>query len=393
MSYTLRGRLETRLAPGLIGLVVAAVVAGALEAWWPLELATLMLAVGLAADVMLYDRVLDYQPGWLALPLGLAELGAVMALAVWLGIGAPLRPALAFFAAVWLVGQLLVHAGFPLWRLSYGDDGGELGRTGPVTAAAAVTLLAFSAGLAYGLRPPTVRLGAGVHQGPLLIDTSQRLVGEPGAVVRGGIRVTADDVVVKGIHVEGGRNGIEVDGARNVVIEDVLVTGSKMDGINVRHSSVLIRDCRVAFLAGEYTQGIDISFTADLGENRVERCEVLGAREGIVSDSALIRLKDNRVRGSTLRGISVIEMSMGSVEGNVVSDSVGVGIFCGDYSHCEVRRNTVLNTAPDRASDDGTRAGFAIQSHFGAIATLDDNRLAGNARDLGAFADGKLERN
>ena len=35
-----------------------------------------MLAVGLALDVLLYHRLLPYQPGWARCPLGLLELGA-----------------------------------------------------------------------------------------------------------------------------------------------------------------------------------------------------------------------------------------------------------------------------------------------------------------------------
>ena len=50
---------------------------------------------------------------------------------------------------------------------------------------------------AWATRPPTVTLAAGVHQGPVLLDREQHLVGEPGAVVRGGILVTADGRVTR----------------------------------------------------------------------------------------------------------------------------------------------------------------------------------------------------
>ena len=99
MSYTLRGRIETRLATLLVTLAAATVLAAAEHAWWPLELAALMAAVGLAADVLVYDRLLDYQPGWLALPLGAVELALVMALARVLALSAPPAPAIALFAA------------------------------------------------------------------------------------------------------------------------------------------------------------------------------------------------------------------------------------------------------------------------------------------------------
>jgi hypothetical protein len=46
MSYTLRGRAESRLASALPALVVAL----ALQRWWTIELVALMLALGLALD-------------------------------------------------------------------------------------------------------------------------------------------------------------------------------------------------------------------------------------------------------------------------------------------------------------------------------------------------------
>ena len=70
VSYTLRGRIETRLAAALLPILAAAVAAPFLHKWWPLELAGLMLAIGLALDVAVYHRLLPYQPGWLAVPLG-----------------------------------------------------------------------------------------------------------------------------------------------------------------------------------------------------------------------------------------------------------------------------------------------------------------------------------
>ena len=78
MSYTLRGRIETRLAAAVLPVLVAAVLAPILHKWWPLELAGLMLGIGLVLDVTVYHRLLPYQPGWAALPLGLLELGLTM---------------------------------------------------------------------------------------------------------------------------------------------------------------------------------------------------------------------------------------------------------------------------------------------------------------------------
>jgi hypothetical protein len=374
MSYTLRGRIETRLAAAVLPVLVAAVAAPLVHKWWPLELAGLMLAVGLALDLAVYHRLLPYQPGWLAVPLGLVELALVMALVSWLDLFPHLAGALALFALAWLAHQLLAHAALPLWRLSWGDDGGELGRPGLALSAAAPAALVAVLGVAWALEPPTVRLPGGEIQGPLVLDRTQTVEGN-GTVVRGGIVITADDVTVRDVTVIGGENGIDVDGAESVELERVVVEGAELDGIHVRRGQVEIRDCRVRSLPGAYVQGIDISFGFDLRPSLVEGCEVVGGLEGIVTHFARVRIRDNRVRNTELRAITMTEMSMGEIERNVVDGAVGVGIFCGDYSMCEIERNAVSDVVPDPASDDRLRQGVAIQSHFGAQAELRGNEV------------------
>ena len=90
MSYTLRGRLESRLAALVPVVAAACVLAPLLHRWWPVEAVALMAGVALALDLQLYDRVLAYQPGWLALPLGVLELAALLGLMRAFGIAAPL---------------------------------------------------------------------------------------------------------------------------------------------------------------------------------------------------------------------------------------------------------------------------------------------------------------
>ena len=374
MSYTLRGRVETRLAAAIVPVLVAAALAPLLHKWWPLELAGLMLAIGLALDVLAYHRLLPYQPGWAAVPLGLLELALTMAAARALDLGAPLRPALLFFAGSWLLAQVLAHAGLPLLRLTWPEDGGELGRAGlGLSAAAPVGLLAVL-GIAWAVEPPTVRLAAGVHQGPLVLDHAQTVVGEPGTVVRGGIVVTADDVTLRDLTVQGGLYGIQVRDAESVEIDGVVVQAAELDGINARQSELAIRDCEIRSLPNAETQGIDISFASRLPASVVEDCLVVGGSEGIVSHMANVLVRDNRVRSTELRGIAVTEMSMGHVEDNRVEDALGVGIFCGDYSHCEIEDNHVSGMRAD-PSGNPTRAGLGLVAHYGAVATVAGNTL------------------
>jgi nitrous oxidase accessory protein NosD len=389
MSFTLRGRWESRLAAALAPLLAALGLAAAVTEWWPLALAGTMVGVGLLFDLA-YDRWLDYQPGWLAAPLALIELGVVMGAVYALGISAPLEVALAFFAGSWLLGQAFVHAVFPFARLSYGEDGGELGRAGPALAAAVIVAFAFLGGVALAMQPPTVRLSTGIHKGPLILDHAQTLVGEPGAVVRGGIVITADNVTVRDVTVVGGESGIEVDDAHNVTLERVRVSGADLDGIHVRRATVKIRDCLIHSPASAYAQGIDISFGFDLAPSLVEGCTVIGGREGIVTHFAMAHVENNRVVGTTLRALTLTEMSMAVVEGNHVENSLGVGIYCGDYSECEIDDNSVRDIRPDEASGDLTRLGYGIVVHSGAKAVLGDNDVSGVAARTKAFLGARI---
>ncbi len=389
MSYTLRGRIDSRLLAAVGPLAVAGALALGLHRWWPVEIAALMVGVGVALDVLLYDRLFDYQPGWAALPLGALELGAVMALAGPVGIQAPLGAAIAYFAGAWLLAQVLGHAVYPWLRLSYAEDGGELGRPGTTAGAAAGTILLAASGVAFATRPPTVTL-QGVTKGPLVITRQENLVGKNGAIVQGGIVVRASGVVIRNVTVVGGENGIDVERSRRVMLDGVRVFGAKMDGIHVRFSQVMIRDCAVT-VAGPYAQGIDISYSGFQGMGSVEGCDVSGGSEGIVVHASNIMVTGNRVHGTSMRGITVSEMSMGEVAKNNVSGAVGVGVYCGDHSMCDVNRNVVVGTRSDHTGN-FAQAGVGIEANFYAEAELDRNILVGNPKPVASFAQSTFSR-
>ena len=261
-------------------------------------------------------------------------------------------------------------------------------RTPPrlVVAGGLVAAAFVASGWGYQQRPETIRLAAGAHQGPIVLDRPVRLVGEPGAVVRGGIVVTGDDVVVRDLAIEGGEHGIEVRQADAVLIERVTISGARLDGINAVTSSVTIRNCTVRS-RGELAQGIEISFSMHERPSLVQGCRVTGGREGIVTHLAVARIRGNDVRGTSLRAITMTEMSMGKIDHNTVLDALGIGIFCGDYSHCAIEDNHVAGTRVDDASGNPTRAGFGIVSHFKAHAKVKRNKT----RDgIAAFIGGQL---
>jgi hypothetical protein len=389
MSYTLRGRLESRFAALLAPLAVACVLGAALQEWWPVALAATMIAVGVAFDLG-YHPALRYQPGWAALPLGLVELGVVMALVYALDIPAPLDVAIPLYVLGWALAQVLGHALLPLWRLSYAESGGELGRTGALLAASIAVPLAAAAGLWYVRLPPTVHLSSGVHQGPLVLDRRQNLVGDPGAVVTGGIVVKHDDVKISHVRVVGGVNGITVDGFDDVVLDHVTVSRAKEDAIHVRAAAVMISHCTIDMRGVTYGQGIDISYGMVQGGSMVDHCTVVGGQDGIVTHGSMAMFMHNQVTETTQYGIAMTEMSMGELAHNTVTDAKGVGMYCGDRSMCEIRHNVVRGTRPDSAAGDKTRAGFGLELLYGAEADLHGNDFKSNPLSLGIFLNSKI---
>jgi nitrous oxidase accessory protein NosD len=367
------------------------VLAAAEHRWWPVEATGLMVGVGLALDVQAYDRLLRYQPGWAAAPLGFLELGVVLLLMRAAGVVAPLGQAIALFAAGWLVAQMLAHAGFPLLRLGYAEDGGELGGVGAAAAVSIGVVLAVAGATAYALRPPVVHLASGVHQGPLVISRREILVGEPGAVVRGGIVIRASGVTVKNVAVVGGVNGITVDGVRRTVLDHVTVSGAKLDGIHVRLAGVTIKNCTIDMLGNELGQAIDISFNMDMGMSMVEGCTIVGGMQGITTHSSMTDIVHNTITRTTLQGISVTEMSMGMVMDNEIRDALGVGIYCNDRSMCMIERNTVLDTRVD-PSGDPSRRGIGVLSSFQSQADLWQNQLGENPVAFSSIIDSEIRR-
>jgi hypothetical protein len=390
MSYSLRGRLESRLA-ALLPVVVAACVLAAVEhRWWPVEAVGLMLGIGLALDQQAYHRLLPYQPGWAALPLGVLELGALLGVMRLAGIAAPLGQAVALFAGGWLLAQLLGHAGFPLLRLGYAEEGGELGRFGLVAAFAVGVALAGAAATAYAELPPVVHLASGVHLGPMVITRREVLVGAPGAVVRGGIVVRANGVTIKNVSVVGGENGITVDSVRGTTLDGVSVSGAKLDGIHVRSASIRIHDCSIDMIDNPYGQGIDISFTMGYGVSMVDGCNIVGGRQGITTHFSMSEIMNNHISRTQVDAISMTEMSMGMISHNEVRGALGVGIYCNDRSMCMIERNTVVDTQADNAGGDESRAGYGILASFQSEADLRGNELAANPVPMGSITNSQI---
>lgn len=381
MSFTLKGRIQSRLVAAFPALLVAL----AIHRWWAVYLVAAMLAVGITLDASLYDRLISYQPAWFAVPLGALELVLVYALMRGIPIHAPVAAALGLFALAWLSAQLCAHAALPRLQLTYAEAGGELGRSGRLAAVAVPVLVFISVGAAYATRAPTVHLH-GVVQGPIVIDRAETLVG---GTVRGGIIIRSSHVTLRNVTTIGGENGIDVERATHVMLDHVRVLRFTTDGIHVRNAAVMVEHCMVADPEGPWVQGIDISYSIGRPMSMVSGCTVAGVREGIVTHSAAVNVMDNRVLDTTLRGIVLGEMSMDMASGNDVESARGVGILCLDHSMCEIEHNTVAGTRVD-SSGDPARAGVAIEAQYYAQASLGHNSIIASPGGTRSFSNSTI---
>ena len=376
MSYTLTGRIQSRLLAALPALVLAL----ALHRWWAIELVALMLAIGLALDAALYHRALPYQPAWLALPLGLLELGLVYASMRFFDISAPLWEALLLYLVAWLSAQVFAHALLPRLRLEYAEAGGEPGRIGARMGAAVAITVVCGLGGAYAVRPPTVHLH-GTVQGPLVIRHAQTLVG---GVVRGGIQIRADHVTLRNVTIVGGEYGVDIEHAQHVMLDHVRVLHFSLDAIRALDAGVMIDRCSITAPRGALTTGILISYSMGRPMSMVSKCTIVGVREGIATHSSMVDVMDNHVVGTTERGISLAEMSMDMASGNQVESARGIGIICLDHSMCEIKHNTIAGALVDGTSNP-SRHGVAIEAYFYAEAIVHHNTVIASPGGVRAF--------
>ena len=133
--------------------------------------------------------------------------------------------------------------------------------------------------------------------------------------------------------------------------------GAKLDGIHVRRGIGPSSDCTIDMLGNGFGQGIDISYTMDMGMSMVEGCTIVGGMQGITTHSSMTRDHGQLRQPDTQQAIDVDEMSMGTASRNVIRDAVGVGLYCNDRSMCMFDHNTVVGTRPDSSS--GLRTGEA----------------------------------
>ena len=217
--------------------------------------------------------------------------------------------------------------------------------------------------------------------GPLVIRHAQTIVG---GVVQGGIQIRADHVTLRNVTVVGGEYGVDIEHAQHVMLDHVRLLHFQLDGIRAMDAGVMIDHCSVTSPAGPLTTGVLISYSMGRPMSMVSNCTIVGVREGISTHSSMVDVMNNHVVGTTVRGISLSEMSMDRASGNQVESARGIGIICMDHSMCQIRHNTIAGAKVDGNSDP-SRGGVAIEAYFYADATVDHNTVIASPGGVQAF--------
>jgi nitrous oxidase accessory protein len=238
----------------------------------------------------------------------------------------------------------------------------------------------------------TIRIGPGVHAGPLVVDRPLTLIGEPGARIDGGrrgtvITVRADSVVVEGLAISGSGRSLDRDEA---AIKLERCTGCRI-GRNVitdpLHGIYLLESHGITI------EGNTITGAADLAES------VRGNGIHLFSSSRN-RIASNRIRG-TRDGIYFSFASGNAVVGNDVAE-VRYGLHYMYSDDNAFDRNEFTRNAAGAAIMFSKRIAFRDNSfsrHVGyraygiLLQTAEDvlaerNRIEGNL--TGLFLDGAV---
>jgi hypothetical protein len=218
-----------------------------------------------------------------------------------------------------------------------------------------------------------LRLAPGRYE-PFSVSRDVTVEGPRAAEVRGPVLVRADGATLAGFTVTGGKTGVRVRDADDVVLRDLRVTGSILHGIEVAPGSVRVSGCTIDGLVSKYAQGFEIRMTSGRGRTVVEDCRIAGGQEGIVSHVSHVEFVDNVVTGTTLRALVITEESEGIMRGNVVRDVTGTALYCGDGARCEIRDNVVRGVGAT-AEGGPANAGWGAQALYRATMRLDGNRF------------------
>ncbi|HET8713588.1 MAG TPA: nitrous oxide reductase family maturation protein NosD [Gemmatimonadales bacterium] len=263
----------------------------------------------------------------------------------------------------------------------------------------------------------TLRLGSGVHPGPLVLERRTVLLAEPGAVLRGAgtgtvLEIRAAGSVVRGLTIErSGRDPDRYDAgvlvAADSVLLDNLVIRDVLFGVYVKQSrGSVLRGLDIAGPRGlpESKRGDGITFYAARGV-LAERNRISSMRDGMYfsySDSLTVR--DNRVTQVRF-GLHYMFSHNNRFERNVFSDNAAGavimfsrGLVVSDnvfaWNAGARSYGLVLQQATDPTVTGNLLVGNGIGVFFDNVirGTFTDNLVAGNWLGLQLFSNSESNR-
>ncbi len=265
--------------------------------------------------------------------------------------------------------------------------------------------------LAAGGSPDTLRLGPGIHAGPLVLTHRSVVLGAPGAVLRGDgngtvLVVQARGSVVRGLIIENSGTspdrydaGVRV-AADSVTLEDLTIRNT-LFGVYVDQArDVILRRLDISGFpaAREGDRGDGISFYSSRSI-LAEGNHIARVRDGIYfsyTDSVLVR--DNRV--SQVRfGLHYMFSHMNRFEHNVFTDNAAGAVIMNSrnvfitdnvfaWNAGSRSYGLVLQTATEPTVQGNTFVGNGIGAFFDNVirGTFSDNLVAANWLGLELFA-------
>ncbi|MCI2436782.1 right-handed parallel beta-helix repeat-containing protein [Candidatus Acetothermia bacterium] len=237
-----------------------------------------------------------------------------------------------------------------------------------------------------------ILIAGGDYTENLLITKSVTLQGAAGrdfvSVIGNGVVPTvviskAQNVVISGVTVTNGRNGIEMADS-SLTLSNVVLKKNIRRGLSAERSVVEIKDSEVLETQpdAEGFQGSGIRVT-DHSKVTITNVTVSdNARVGVtVSDSSEATITSSRVLGTKPNasgaygwGIDVSVNSKATIRENTVSGNTAVGIGIGENSQAVIESNQITDQKPDGS---GIR-GYGILIQLGSKAEIRNNTLTKN---------------
>jgi hypothetical protein len=125
MCFTLPGRIQTRAVTLVNVLLLAMIFTGMTGNFMYFDMFFRMVAVTFVLDVFVYSKLIDFQPRWLTILLGVLEFFILVLVAPW-----PVNTIqmLGFYIPAWGLSWLTIEIILPLVWLRWMEDGGEFRR-------------------------------------------------------------------------------------------------------------------------------------------------------------------------------------------------------------------------------------------------------------------------